>query len=204
MNEETMEKEKKKSKWQQLTEGWKGYVVYAALGVFFAFLLNQSLAYALSTDLPVVAVVSGSMDHGVNENGAPCGKIVSNYQENFDNWWELCKDFYLNIGISKEQFQNFSYSNGFKKGDMPIVESSSTYKPGDIVVFSIPNQNIPIIHRIVKINPDGSFQTKGDHNALQNPYEYDIKPSQIHGKVVYIIPKLGYFKVFISNIFGGV
>ena len=87
---------------------------------------------------------------------------------------------------------------------MPIVQRTDDYKVGDIIVFSVPSQRIPIIHRIVKVNSDGSYQTKGDHNALQNPYEYSIQKSQIHGRVIMIIPKLGYFKVFISDLFGGV
>src|SRR5439155_25474307 len=105
---------KEKTTWQKLTSGWKGYIIYAALGVFFAFLLNQGLAYALDTDLPVVAVVSGSMDHGANENGLPCGKFEPSYQESFNNWWNLCQDFYNNIGITKEQFASFSDPGGFK------------------------------------------------------------------------------------------
>ncbi|HKZ45292.1 MAG TPA: hypothetical protein VJ343_01150, partial [archaeon] len=48
---------------KKITDGPMGYIIYAALGVFIAFLINQTLALALSTDLPVVAVVTSSMTH---------------------------------------------------------------------------------------------------------------------------------------------
>lgn len=192
-----------KKTWKKLTEGWFGYVFYAILGIIIAFLVNMSLATALSTDLPVVAVVSGSMDHGVNSYGAPC-RAGSDYVENFDNWWDACKDFYSSIGITKEQFSSFPFKDGFKEGDMPIVKGSENYQVGDIIVFSIPTERTPIIHRIIKINADGTFMTKGDHNVGPNqPYELSVSHSQIHGKVIFIVPKLGYFKVILSKITGG-
>ncbi|HKZ45259.1 MAG TPA: signal peptidase I, partial [archaeon] len=78
------------------------------------------------------------------------------------------------------------------------------YKIGDVVVYSVPEQSVPIIHRIIKINEDGTFQTKGDHNPQQLPFEYNIKKEWVHGKVVFVVPKLGYLKVTISRLFGGV
>jgi signal peptidase I len=191
-----------KKVWSMLSEGWFGYIFYAFLGIISAFFIyNIVLTMILHTDLPIVAVVSGSMDHGYYY-GLPCGGGEKNYVENFDNWWNLCKDFYKDIGITKEQFLNFPFKDGFKRGDMPVVQGSDSYKVGDIIVYSVPTERAPIIHRIVKINPDGSFQTKGDHNVAQNVYEYSVKKSQIHGKVIFIIPKLGYFKVLISEILG--
>jgi hypothetical protein len=155
--------------------------------------------------LPVVAVVSGSMDHGINENGLPCQKAAANYVENFDSWWNLCGYYYLGINITKDQFLAFPFHDGFKKGDMPIVEKSNSYNVGDVVVYTVPCQSVPIIHRIVQIKPDGSFVTKGDHN--NNPLvfsggctEYSISRSDIHGKVIFIIPKLGYFKVALTDV----
>ena len=206
-HEERFEKKSLKQRFDKLTQGPIGYVVYAILGIFIAFLLNQTLAFALNTDLPVVAVVSGSMDHGINENGAPCGKSPENYTETFDNWWNICGDFYKSVNISKENFELFPNHDGFKKGDMPIVEKSA-YKVGDVVVYTVPTQQVPIIHRIVKINPDGSFVTKGDHNPNPIPFqggysEFSIKPQWVHGKVIFIIPKLGYFKVILTDILSG-
>jgi signal peptidase I len=85
---------------------------------------------------------------------------------------------------------------------MPIVQGAKEYKVGDIIVFSVKGARAPIIHRVIKINRDGTYQTKGDHNSGQLNYELSVKKDQIHGKVIFIIPKLGYFKVIISKIFG--
>ena len=188
--------------WKKLTTGAIGYVTYGVLGIFFAFLLHSFLSVALSTDFPVVVVVSGSMDHGENEGGQPCGKKVFDYRENFENWWSMCRFYYDSFGITKSEFASFPFSDGFKKGDMPIVFGSDIYKVGDVIVYEVPSQPAPIIHRIIEINSDGTYQTKGDHNPGQNPYEKEVKKSQIQGKVIFIIPKVGYLKVLFTETFG--
>jgi signal peptidase I len=192
--EETMER-KKKSSFQKMTEGWFGYIFYAALGIIIAFLVNLSLAVALSTDLPVVAVVSGSMVHDELTE-------MNHYQ-----WLE--KKF----GYNRSFIDSWPIANGFEIGDLPIIQGSENYKVGDIIVFSVPCESSPIIHRIVYINEDGTYQTKGDHNPDQITKccgtnvcytEKNISKDQIHGKVIFIIPKLGYFKVVFSEIVDGI
>ncbi len=172
------------------------------------------LSFALATDLPVVAVISNSMDHGIPEDSTtkfayPCGRAVDNYTENFDNWWNLCGGSYAKFDISKEEFLNFSFKDGLKKGDMPVVQGNTKYKVGDIIVYTAADcgtraiiQKVPIIHRIVKIDQNGLIYTQGDHNGSQNPYESCIEAGQVHGRVIFIIPKLGYVKVLVSDIFG--
>ena len=124
-------------------------VFYVIVGVLLALFLNQGLAFALSTDMPIVAVESNSM--------VPT----------------------------------------FYKGDILILQGvpSSDLVTGDVIVFSPPNQQIPVVHRIIEINSDGTFQTKGDANAGQIYYEKSIKASQIHGKEIMIIPFLGWVKI---------
>jgi hypothetical protein len=189
-----------KKYWGKLTEGWVGYVVYAVLGIFIAFLLNQALAFALSTDLPVVAVVSSSMQHDISTE-------ANHYQ-----WLEK------NMDYNRSYVNSWPVKDGFLVGDLPIVQGSASiigffvspsvngkpdYRVGDVIVYSVPNQNVPIIHRIIKINSDGSYMTKGDHNPQLLPFEYAVKPEQIHGRVIFIIPKLGYFKVIVTRLIGG-
>lgn len=174
--------------WDKATEGWFGYVIYAVLGIFIAFLLNQALAFALTTDLPVVAVVSSSMQHD------------SSTGVNYYQWLEK------NMGYNRSYVDSWPVKNGFLIGDLPIVQGVSNrevYKIGDVIVYSVPQQNVPIIHRIIKINSDGSYMTKGDHNPQLLPFEYSVKPEQIHGRVIFIIPKLGYFKVIVTRLIGG-
>jgi signal peptidase len=110
-----------------------------------------------------------------------------------------------NMGYNRSYVDSWPVKDGFNIGDLPIIQgkSGNDYKVGDVVVYSIPNQNIPIIHRIIKINPDGTYMTKGDHNSQLLPFEYSVKPEQLHGKVIFIIPKLGYFKVIVTKLIGG-
>jgi signal peptidase len=136
-------------------EGTFGTVFYIAVGIIMALAINQGLAFALSTDMPVVAVESNSM----------------------------IPTFY--------------------KGDILIIQGvsdSSLYwdmlETGDVIVFSPEGKYTPIVHRLISKNADGTFQTMGDaNNGRQLPFEKSIKPSQIHGKMVFIIPLLGWIKI---------
>jgi hypothetical protein len=178
---------KLKKDFDRITEGPIGYLVYAALGILIAFLVNASLAFALSTDLPVVAVMSDSMTH---DNTVE----VTHYQ-----WLEK------NMGYGRNYIDSWPIKDGFLRGDLPIIQGVSDYKVGDVVVYSPPGGGIPIIHRIIKINSDGTYTTKGDHNLRDDVGGIVPKPiskEQIHGKVIFIIPKLGYFKVILTDILG--
>ena len=175
-------------------QDWTPYIYGGMVFAAFTYFL---IGVVLATKLPVVAVSSGSMDHGINSYGYPCGIVVSNYTESFENWWKLCGPTYKQFGISKEQFENFPFKEGLKVGDMLILKKGD-YHIGDVIVYEVGEQ-YPIIHRIVKINPDGTYQTKGDHNAGQNPYEKSVRVEQIYGKaILFQIPKLGYLRVIAS------
>ena len=166
--------------WDRLTEGWIGSVFYIFLGVGLALVAKQMLAFGLSTDMPVVAVVSQSMQH-------------DHAQQTYYGWLEN------NLGYGQEYIKSWPVPTGFFVGDMPIVQGAGEYDVGDVIVYSVPGQSYPIIHRIIKMNDDGTYQTKGDNNLQQAPYEFHISGEQIHGRVIFIIPKLGYFKVILTN-----
>lgn len=157
--------------------------VYIVLGIGLAIVARQVMSFGLQTDMPVVAVVSTSMQH-------------DSVQQTHYAWLES------HLGYSRAYIDSWPIPTGFLVGDMPVVEGGSGYAVGDIIVYSVPGQSVPIIHRIIKVNADGTYETKGDNNAQQWPYEFSVGESQIHGKVVAVIPKLGYFKVFTTSIFG--
>ena len=175
--------------WKKLTSGTWGIVIYAILGVLAAFALNRFLGFALQTDLPVVAVVSSSMQHNSPE--------LTHY-----GWLEK------NLQYNRSYIDSWPFKDGFLIGDMPVVQGNTKINVGDVVVYAARGSatcqapSTPIIHRVIKINPQGTYQTKGDNNNLQICYEYDVAPEQVAGKVIFIIPKLGYFKVFATKIFG--
>lgn len=184
---------------KQLTDTWWGNIILGfSVAVIFYYVI---LSTVLSTRTPIVAVVSDSMYHGPNDRfGTLCGESVSGGQ-NLDKFWEICDNTYQSFGITKGQFEKFPFRNGFDVGDMPIIKGSDEYHVGDIIVYSVSGIGAPIIHRVIDVK-DGIYKTKGDNNAGQNIYENSVVKEQIKGKVIFIIPKIGYFKVLTNRVFG--
>jgi len=92
-------------------------------------------------------------------------------------------------------------------GDIVIVQGRSEYCVDDIVVYKTYRNQKPIVHRIMGIGENGNYVTKGDHNIFSDPGmiapEEGVGIEDIRGKVVYVIPKLGYPKYLLSRLFSG-
>jgi signal peptidase I len=178
----------------------------------------------LSTTHPIVAVVSGSMEHktvhpcAVYDASNPascitydsssyeiCGNIFSSKQDvNLDFFWSTCGAWYIQNNITKSDFSGMSFKNGFNKGDIMILFGTKPedIKVGDVIVFNGYRQE-PIIHRLVKITEsagDYSFQTKGDHNKQSYSFEQNISEDDYIGRAVIRIPFLGYVKIIAVDI----
>lgn len=67
---------------------------------------------------------------------------------------------------------------------------------GDIVAFTMGDE-ITVLHRVVGVNQDGTYVTKGDNN--DNEDFASLHPSQIVGKVIGSIPKLGYISSWLQT-----
>lgn len=159
---------------------WLVNVILAFLIV--KFLIYPGLGLLLGTSFPVVAVVSGSMEH----------------DGDFDFWWEEQKNFYEELDISKEEFHNYKFENGFNKGDLMVLVGAKEINEGDVIVFTAQTPD-PIIHRVVNINADGTYRTKGDHNSGSRQDELSISQDRVVGKAQFRIPYLGWFKImFVS------
>lgn len=177
-------KKKFKKIWNFLAhdDSWASFVADLIIIIVLAkFVIYPAIGLVMGNSFPVVAVVSGSMDH--NDLA-------------FDEWWEAKGNYYENIGVSKEEFSNFYLSNGFKKGDVLIIKkgSNTEYSIGDIIVFHESSRPNPIIHRIID-KSEMHVSTKGDANSQQISFEKSIPYSKIEGKAVFIIPKIGWVKV---------
>ncbi len=172
-------------------EVWEN-VKYIVLGIVFAIVLNKGMGYLLHTDLPIVAVMTGSMIHDVNTP-------YRHYQfleQNFD--------------YTKEEIDSWSIKNGFRPGDVLIIKGipENELEVGDVIVFTYEGQLVPIIHRIVYIDENGYPFTKGDHNPVMDPLcNLSDKPGSgcwnrtgIKGKAVTWIPFLGLPKLILHNI----
>ena len=139
----------------------------------------------MKTTLPVVAVVSSSMEHN---------------DYTFEDWWNLQEDKYKQYNITKEDFSNYKFKNGFNKGDIMVIYGTEpkNIKVGDVIVYRSPSNPNPIIHRVIKLE-DG-FKTKGDNNNA--PDQNLVQPSQIEdtGTAVFRIPYLGWIKIIFINL----
>lgn len=135
---------------------WLANVVVAFITIKYIF--YPLLALILGTSLPVVAVISGSMEHSPNQ-GMICGVQA-------DDFWSGCGSFYEERNITQEQFQEFIFPQGFNRGDVMMITSARNVEVGDVIVFQA-RKPYPIIHRVIDIfYEDGQrfFVTKGDHN----------------------------------------
>ncbi|MEK6978294.1 MAG: signal peptidase I [Candidatus Hydrothermarchaeota archaeon] len=99
----------------------------------------------------------------------------------------------------------------FYKGDLVVVKGISPEEiaVGTIIVYNNPIRRIPVVHRVVAVEHRGEeiyFYTQGD-NTRTNRYSDQVAgiapPVQgewIAGRVILVIPKLGWFKVLIAGI----
>ncbi len=167
---------------------WSWIVNIVLAFVLIKFIVYPGLGLLLSTSYPIVAVVSSSMEH----------------DGSFDNWWSGQEKWYLANEISKDEFADFNFKNGFNKGDIMILygKKPSNIEVGEVIVFRSRRPD-PIIHRVVKkweLEGEYYFQTKGDHNVdsikSASLDETNINGEQYLGKAVIRVPLLGYIKIW--------
>lgn len=171
---------------------WSWLVNVILAFVLIKFIVYPGLGLILSTDYPIVAVVSESMEHNMA----------------FDAWWSKNSPWYTEKNITKEKFLGFPLKNGFRKGDIMILvgKKPESLDVGDVIVFKS-NKPDPIIHRVVKKwkeNDKYYFKTKGDNNkdSIKSSLvdETSIRENRIIGKAVFKIPLLGYIKIIFVEV----
>lgn len=167
---------------------WSWIVNIILAFVLIKFIVYPGLGFMLNTSHPVVAVVSRSMEHN---------------HMNFDEWWDLNQDWYLENEITKDEFKEFYFKNGFNKGDIFVLRGKECkdLEVGETVVFTSKRPD-PIIHRVIKKWEEGDncyLQTKGDNNpyTIKNSKldETKIGEDRLIGKALWRIPYLGYIKI---------
>jgi hypothetical protein len=204
MEEQGRKPDKKKGFWRWLwwflwednsIWSWIANIIIAF--ILIKFVIYPGLGFLFGTGYPIVAVVSGSMEHDGMD---------------FNTWWahpQCCadascskrapqSDIYAKYGITPEDFQHFKFSDGFNKGDIMILTGPRSLAIGDTLVFWGDANQEPIIHRIVqaKNSPDAvAYNTKGDHNCGSASFEDGITAQRMIGKAVLRIPLLGWIKI---------
>ena len=156
------------------------WVIYPGIGLLFG------------TSYPIVAVVSGSMEHrGLS----------------FDAWWNHSQSQYSPYSLSPAQFTMFPFKNGFNKGDIMVLRgiAPKAIKRGDVVVYESSQYNNPIIHRVVQIRDEEghyTFVTKGDNNIAADGSPVTEEQIQRTGKAIFRIPYLGWVKIWFVMLLG--
>lgn len=103
---------------------------------------------------------------------------------------KILNNSYANIfGYTFFEVATGSMSNTIEIGDVVIVKITKEVQENEIIVYS--EDNNFITHRLITKDENGKFITKGDAN---NSEDKPIEETQILGKVIYIIPKIGSFK----------
>ncbi len=149
------------------------------LGIFY-FTIAGILTLALRTDSFWMSVISPSMKH----NG------------------EAWRDYFIDHGYDPSEFP---IQGGFERGDLLIIRgvySVSEIAIGDVIIIDLGSGVIPLTHRVVDMwEEDGEVRimTKGDANSGTLQIEKSIKPEQITGEVVSVIPKLGYISLWFQG-----
>lgn len=93
------------------------------------------------------------------------------------------------FGIGTAVTETGSMEPNMPQGSLVFLVRSKAYKVGDVVAFRKPGDSIYTVHRIIDVEGD-VVTTCGDANAGSN--DAPIKISQIKGKMLFNIPKLGF------------
>ena len=147
---------------------WLANIILAF--ILIKFIIYPVLGLVLATSHPIVAVVSGSMEHKTvppcleknswgnciaygKDSYELCGNVyIEKQRVNYDFFWKECGPWYENHeSIKKEQFADFPMKNGFNTGDLIILRGSEpeNIKGGDINVYSSASKSDPRIHRLL-------------------------------------------------------
>lgn len=91
-------------------------------------------------------------------------------------------------------------------GDILVLHGTEyeNLKEEDIVVYNAPasaGMNIPVVHRIIDKRED-SLSTQGDNNPGQLDFEDDVNSDQIHGKMIFSVPRIGAVKLLAMDLTG--
>ena len=107
-----------------------------------------------------------------------------------------------------------SMEPAYKRGDILFITNwAEPIIPGDVVVFQIATEVIPIVHRAMKVherqgnkyNPDDFYLlTKGDNNGIDDRGLYPSRKFWLHkedmiGKIRGFCPQIGYVTIMLNE-----
>lgn len=180
--------EELKQWWEQTTEGPLGWIIYLAIGVALAFMLNWGLGVAMSTDYPVVTVESDSMEPVLYPGDIVFVRSVDEYEPGdvivFDGW-KPTPIIHRVVSVSHRTEDGFEVSAWDGFDEITEEEMMEYHEEAEDV--------------------DSLYVTKGDNNPTcdqcQGTAEF-VTPDDIHGRKVFRVPYLGWIKLGSMRIFG--
>lgn len=101
------------------------------------------------------------------------------------------------FGYSNAVVISGSMSGTIEVNDMVVIHRQNTYSRWDIISFRSEGQLVT--HRIAEVTKDG-FCTKGDANDSADPGI--VRPEDVVGRVVWVIPGIGAVIAFLSTPLG--
>ena len=147
-------------------------IIVLILAILY-FGIKGALILSLQAETPMMAVKSNSMKHA-------------------DDGW---RHYYESQDIDTSKFP---LQGGFERGDLVIVRGVSSprdIKVGDVIVFNKEGEAYPIVHRVAEVE-NMRYKTKGDSPQNPSPDPGWVEYEDVIGKVVLVIPDLGYLTLF--------
>ncbi|KAK7201865.1 signal peptidase type I [Novymonas esmeraldas] len=104
-----------------------------------------------------------------------------------------------------------SMEPGYQRGDVLLLHHRPEYpvEVGDIIVYTLPRQDIPIVHRVHRIHQraeDGKrmYLTKGDNNVNDDNFLLErgrewLEEDMIVGKTYAYVPRIGYLTIMFNE-----
>ena len=167
---------------------WWAFFVHIGLALLLIrFVLYPLLGVIFATGFPIVAVVSGSMEHAYvpfSSLPAPEGQMIYQYCDkvnlrsspffirkeftDFSVFWQNCGDWYEQKNITAERFSKFAFLHGFNTGDIMILygTKSDRIEVGDVnsrmtlALIDFPTQRS---HRVSELGSQKQFVTSTIH-----------------------------------------
>lgn len=116
-------------------------------------------------------------------------------------WFFLLRPAYLGGPATYVIVSGISMEPTMYTGDLALVFQADDYTIGDIVSFTVSDQQTGekaiVIHRVVGGTADDGFITQGDNNDNVDPW----RPTrdEIVGKTVLFIPRVGAFLSYLQD-----
>ena len=101
------------------------------------------------------------------------------------------------FGYATLTVETGSMAGEINPGDMVLIKDQNEYKSGDVITYLHDGDKVPTTHRIILVNEDGSFVTKGDANNSKDPEP--VTKDIVYGKVIKVYAGAGVFSTWVRT-----